>query len=69
MELVNRKKISCEKNCLKAELVEVLKKIAPLPLYEIDEIAKKHGHEILRPPHIIQNFNPLNCVGGLLKTI
>jgi len=37
--------IPCEKNSLKAELVAVLKKIAPLPVYEIDEIAKKKGHD------------------------
>jgi len=33
--------IPVEKNSLKAELVTVLKKIAPLPVYFIPEIAKK----------------------------
>ncbi|HIE01505.1 MAG TPA: hypothetical protein EYP59_14650 [Thiotrichaceae bacterium] len=37
--------IPCEKSSLKAELVAVLKKIAPLPVYEIDEMAKKHNHD------------------------
>jgi hypothetical protein len=40
--------IPCEKNSLKAELVVALQKLSPLPIYELDEMAKKLGHEILR---------------------
>jgi len=35
---------------LKVELVEILKKIGPSPLYSIDEIARNNGHEVVRTP-------------------
>lgn len=33
-------------DCLKAELVEMLAKLAPAPTYALDELAAEHGHEI-----------------------
>jgi transposase len=33
-------------DCLKAELVEMLAKLAPAPPYALDELAAEHGHEI-----------------------
>ena len=42
--------IFSRKDCLKAELVEILNKIAPQPLYIIDEIARSKGHEVIRTP-------------------
>lgn len=59
--------IPCEKDSLKAELVTVLKKIAPLPVYEVDEIAKKHGHEILRTPPYHPELQPIELCWGIVK--
>lgn len=59
--------IPCEKNSLKAELVAVLKKIAPLPVYEIDEIAQKQGHEILRTPPYHPELQPIELCWGIVK--
>lgn len=41
-------KIACSEDCLKAELVEILRKVAPTPTYVIDEIAQEHGHKVIR---------------------
>jgi len=59
--------IPCEKDSLKAELVAALKKIAPLPVYEADEIAKKHGHEILRTPPYHPELQPIELCWGIVK--
>ncbi len=59
--------IPCEKNSLKAELVTVLKKIAPLPVYEVDEIANKQGHEILRTPPYHRELQPIELCWGIVK--
>jgi len=59
--------IPCEKNSLKAELVTVLKKIAPLPVYEIDEMAKKQGLEILRTPPAQKELQPIELCWGIVK--
>lgn len=52
---------------LKAELVTVLKKIAPLPVYEIDDMAKKHRHEILRTPPYHPELQPIELCWGIVK--
>jgi transposase len=59
--------IPCKEDCLKVELVEVLKKIAPVPTYEIDEIAKKYGHEIVRTPPYHPELQPIEVCWGVLK--
>lgn len=59
--------IPCEKNSLKAELVSVLKKIAPAPIYEINEIAKKYGHEIVRTPPYHPELQPIELCWGIVK--
>lgn len=60
-------KIPCEQDCLKAELVEILKKIAPAPIYEVDAIAKKHGHEIVRTPPYHPELQPIEMCWGVVK--
>ena len=60
-------KIPCETDCLKAELVEVLKKIAPAPIYEVDAIAKKYGHEIVRTPPYHPELQPIEMCWGVVK--
>ena len=59
--------IPCEKNSLKAELVVALKKLSPLPLYEVDEMAKKQGHEILRTPPYHPELQPIELCWGIVK--
>ncbi|MCK5266840.1 MAG: hypothetical protein KAR07_01615, partial [Spirochaetes bacterium] len=49
-EWLEQNKVYCRDDCLKAELIEVLKKMAPEPIYAVDEIAASHGHKVLRTP-------------------
>ena len=60
-------KISCNPNCLKAELVEILNKIAPEPTYVIDEIAREHGHEVIRTPPYHPELQPIEICWGVVK--
>lgn len=48
---LRKNKISCKEDCLKVELVEILNKIAPEPIYEIDIIAQKYGHKVILNSH------------------
>lgn len=59
--------VPCEKDCLKAELVTVLKKIVPPPIYEVDEIAIQHGHEIVRTPPYHPELQPIEICWGIVK--
>lgn len=54
-------------DCLKAEMVEALNKIAPTPTYAIDEIAQKHGHKILRTPPYHPELQPIEICWGVVK--
>ncbi len=60
-------KIPCREDCLKVELVEALKKIAPEPIYAIDEIAKEYGHEIVRTPPYHPELQPIEYCWGVAK--
>lgn len=60
-------KIFCDPNCLKAELVEIIKKVAPEPTYMIDEIAEKYGHEVVRTPPYHPELQPIEICWGVLK--
>ncbi len=60
-------RIPCEKNCLKAELIAVLQKVAPAPIYEVDEIAKKWGHEVIRTPPYHPELQPIEMCWGIVK--
>lgn len=57
----------CEPDCLRAELVMILKKLAPLPLYAVDEMAKKHGHEVIRTPPYHPELQPIEICWGIVK--
>ncbi|MEN8123408.1 MAG: transposase [Bacteroidota bacterium] len=59
--------VICDQNCLKAELVLMLKKLAPKPIYEIDKIAEKHGHEIIRTPPYHPELQPIETCWGIVK--
>ena len=59
--------IHCEQNLLKAELVTILKKIAPNPIYEVDKMAKKHDHEVIRTPPYHPELQPIEICWGIVK--
>jgi transposase len=64
---LQQNKIACNPDCLKAELIEVLSKMAPEPTYAIDELARKHGHEIIRTPPYHPELQPIEICWGVLK--
>jgi len=43
---LSKNRIPVRDDCLKAELVEILEKLAPAPTYALDELAADQGHEI-----------------------
>ena len=59
--------IPCEKNCLKAELIAVLQKVVSPPIYEVDEMAKKRGHEVVRTPPYHPELQPIEVCWGVVK--
>lgn len=64
---LEQNKIYCCDDCLKPELVEVLKKVAPEPIYAIDEIAASHGHQIIRTPPYHPELQPIETCWGVTK--
>jgi len=54
-------------DCLKAELVELLEKLAPAPVYAVDELAAEHGHEILRTPPYHPELQPIETCWAVVK--
>ena len=52
---------------VKAELVEVMEKIAPSPIYVLDELATKHGHKIVRTPPYHPELQPIEICWGIVK--
>jgi transposase len=67
MQWLEQNKIHCRDDCLKPELVEILKKMAPEPLYAIDEIARSHGHEVIRTPPYHPELQPIETCWGVVK--
>ena len=67
MEWLEQNKIYCRDDCLKPELVEILKKLAPEPIYAIDEIARFHGHEVIRTPPYHPELQPIETCWGVVK--
>ena len=66
-EWLEQNKVYCCDDCLKAELIEVLKKMAPEPIYAIDEIAAAHGHKVLRTPPYHPELQPIETCWGVVK--
>lgn len=54
-------------DCLKVELVEILNKIAPSPIYALDEIAEEYGHKILRTPPYHPELQPIETCWAVVK--
>ena len=67
LEWLEKNKIYCRTDCLKPELVEILKKIAPEPSYAIDEIARSKGHEVIRTPPYHPELQPIETCWGVVK--
>jgi transposase len=66
-EWLNANKTPCKDDCLKVELIEVLKKLAPEPTYEIDLIAHKYGHKVVRTPPYHPELQPIEICWGVVK--
>lgn len=66
-EWLEYNKIYCRDDCLKPELVEVMKKIATEPIYAIDEIARSYGHEVIRTPPYHPELQPIETCWGVVK--
>lgn len=64
---LEQNKIYCRDDCLKPELVEILKKLAPEPVYAIDEIAAVYGHKVLRTPPYHPELQPIEICWGVTK--
>jgi transposase len=67
LDWLDQNKIYCRDDCLKPELVEILKKLAPEPIYAIDEIARSHGHEVIRTPPYHPELQPIETCWGVVK--
>lgn len=59
--------LPCREDCLKVELVEMLKRLAPVPTYVIDELAAQAGHEVIRTPPYHPELQPIETCWGVLK--
>lgn len=64
---LEKNNIACREDCLKAEMVEILKKIASVPIYIIDEIADEYGHEVIRTPPYHPELQPIEICWGVVK--
>jgi transposase len=67
MKWLEDNKYAFRDDCLKPELVEVLNKVVPEPIYAIDEIAKQQGHEVIRTPPYHPELQPIETCWGVLK--
>lgn len=59
--------ISTPEDILKSELIEILGKIAPVPTYELDVVAERNGHSILRTPPYHPELQPIEICWGIVK--
>lgn len=66
-EWLEQNKVYCRDDCLKPELVELLIKMAPEPIYAVDEIAISFGHKILRTPPYHPELQPIETCWGVVK--
>jgi len=67
IEWLEQNKVYCRRDCLKPELVEILGKLAPEPTYAIDEIARSHGHEVLKTPPYHPELQPIETCWAVVK--
>lgn len=67
IEWLKHHDISFEKDMLKAELLQLVKINKPQVRYEVDEIAKKHGHRVLRLPPYHCHLNSIELIWAQIK--
>lgn len=60
-------KVPCGEDWVKAELLDILRRMAPEPTYAIDEIARAAGHEVLRTPPYHPELQPIEMCWGVVK--
>jgi len=60
-------KIPYSNDSLKAELVEILRRKLPEPIYMLDELAAQQGHHIIRTPPYHPELQPIEICWGVLK--
>lgn len=66
-EWLEQNKVYCRDDCLKPELIELLIKMAPEPIYAVDEIAISFGHKVLRTPPYHPELQPIETCWGVVK--
>ena len=66
-EWLEQNKVYCRDDCLKPELVEILMKMTPEPIYAIAEIAASCGHKALRTPPYHPELQPIETCWGVAK--
>jgi len=66
-EWLEHNKVYCRDDCLKPELVELLIKMAPEPIYAIDEMALSFDHKVLRTPPYHPELQPIEKCWGVVK--
>jgi len=66
-EWLEQNKVYCRDDCLKPELAELLIKMAPEPIYAVDEIAISFGHKVLRTPPYHPELQPIETCWGVVK--
>ena len=66
-EWLEQNKVYCRDDCLKPELVELLIKMAPEPIYAVDKIAISFGHKVLRTPPYHPELQPIETCWGVVK--
>ena len=54
---------------VKSKLLELVRLHKPSPTYVIDEIVRRHGHEVLRLPSYHPEFNAIELIWSQLKSI
>lgn len=57
----------CSKDCLKVELVEILKKTRAEPTFMINVLAEQFGHEVVRTPPYHPELQPIETCWGIVK--
>ena len=64
---LDRNKVHCRNNAIKAEVLDLVKQNKPHQRYVIDELASEHGHEVLRLPPRHCKLNHIEMVWSDLK--
>ena len=59
--------IAYEEDMVRAELLQLVRQAAVMPTYVVDEMAKEHGHLVLRLPPYHCEFNPIELIWAQIK--